>query len=202
MDVLKSSLISLIYISCTARIFLIVVWVFLQSSCHFLRNLPQLWKSVVNVSHTTHLEGNFVWILIMVQWYSVTNIYNVHVSNIYKCFLFCRIGFSALNCRRYSPCKIEVSYLSKTTLSICVIVDKKTCFQLSCSCVDEPRGHNTLKTSDTSLKCMILKLDTTRMYDTSDEVESQNSLPCKNTKLKDDRPIQNATVDPIRQKRG
>lgn len=107
----------------------------------------------------------------------------------------------ALNCRRYSPCKIELSYLRKTTLDICVIADKKTCFQLSCSCVDEARGHNTLKTSDASLKCMILKLNTTRMHVTSDEVESQNSLPCKNTELKDDRPIQNATVDPIRQKR-
>lgn len=134
--------------------------------------------------------------------FSKKNIYNVHVFKIYKCFLFCRIVFSALNCRRYSPCKIELSYLRKTTLDICVIADKKTCFQLSCSCVDEARGHNTLKTSDASLKCMILKLNTTRMHVTSDEVESQNSLPCKNTELKDDRPIQNATVDPIRQKRG
>lgn len=130
---------------------------------HGTLNLPQLWKSIVNVSHTTHLQ--------------------------------------ALNCRRYSPCKIELSYLRKTTLSICVTADKKTCFQLSCSCVDEPRGHNTLRTSDTSLKCMILKLDTARMYDTYDEEDGQNSLPCKNTELKDNRPIQNATVDPVRQKR-
>lgn len=49
---------------------------------------------------------------------------------------------------------------------------------------------------------MILKLDTARMYDTSDEEESQNSLPCKNTELKDNISIQNATVDPVRQKRG
>lgn len=48
---------------------------------------------------------------------------------------------------------------------------------------------------------MILKLDTPRMYDTYDEEDGQNSLPCKNTELKDNISIQNATVDPVRQKR-
>uniref|UniRef100_K1PEB2 Uncharacterized protein n=1 Tax=Magallana gigas TaxID=29159 RepID=K1PEB2_MAGGI len=35
------------------------------------------------------------------------------------------------------------------------------------------------------------------MYDTYDEEDGQNSLPCKNTELKDNRHIQNATVDPL-----
>lgn len=121
------------------------------------------------------------------------------------CFLFknsdCSL-ISAKNLSQNTQRGIDQTHPRKNTLEICFLT---TCFDVNCSCVDKAtslsstRDTNTiLKTSDTSLNCMILN---TRINESRNEQEKQNIITqFKQTEgVKDDNvSLPNATM----QKRG
>lgn len=60
---------------------------------------------------------------------------------------------AATDCKRNTSCRVELIFQYRNKMELCILLEKRECFSLNCTCAEYQNGGTNLNLGDSKLKC-------------------------------------------------